>query len=57
VSVLIRWLLLRRLARQPGRTLLVVLGVALGVAMVVAIRLASDSALASFGDTDARTCA
>jgi len=51
VSVLIRWLLLRRLARQPGRTLLVVLGVALGVAMVVAIRLASDSALASFGDT------
>ena len=51
MSVLIRWLLLRRLARQPGRTLLVVLGVALGVAMVVAIRLASDSALASFGDT------
>ena len=48
---LLRWLLLRRLARQRGRTLLVVLGVALGVAMVVAIRLASDSALASFGDT------
>ena len=48
---LLRWLLLRRLARQPGRTALVVLGGALGVAMVVAIRLASDSALASFGDT------
>jgi putative ABC transport system permease protein len=51
VTALIRWLLLRRLARQPGRTFLVVLGVALGVAMVVAIRLASDSAMASFGDT------
>jgi len=57
VSVLLRWLLLRRLLRRgsgdagSGRTLLVVLGVALGVAMVVAIRLASDSALASFGDT------
>jgi len=51
VIALLRWLLLRRLVRQPGRTLLVVLGVALGVAMVVAIRLASDSALASFGDT------
>ena len=51
VIALVRWLLLRRLARQPGRTLLMVLGVALGVAMVVAIRLASDSALASFGDT------
>ena len=57
MSVLLRWLLLRRLLRRgsgdagSGRTLLVVLGVALGVAMVVAIRLASDSALASFGDT------
>jgi len=51
VIAVLRWLLLRRLVRQPGRTLLVVLGVALGVAMVVAIRLASDSALASFGDT------
>jgi putative ABC transport system permease protein len=51
VIALLRWLLLRRLARQRGRSLLVVLGVALGVAMVVAIRLASDSALASFGDT------
>jgi putative ABC transport system permease protein len=46
-----RWLLLRRLARQPVRTALVAVGVALGVAMVVAIRLASDSAMASFGDT------
>jgi putative ABC transport system permease protein len=51
VIALLRWLLLRRLARQPRGTLLVVLGVALGVAMVVAIRLASDSAMASFGDT------
>jgi putative ABC transport system permease protein len=48
---LLRWLLLRRLVRQRGRTLLVVLGIALGVALVVAIRLASDSALTSFGDT------
>src|SRR5262249_3217901 len=51
MTALLRWLLLRRLARQRGRTLLIVVGVALGVAMVVAIRLASDSALASFGDT------
>src|SRR5262249_57162766 len=46
-----RGLLLRRLVREPGRTSLVVAGVALGVAVVVAIRLASGSALASFADT------
>ncbi len=46
-----RWLVLRRLARERGRTLLTVAGVALGVAVFVAIRLASHSALASFRDT------
>lgn len=49
--VLFRWLMLRRLTREPGRTLLTVLGVALGVAVFVAIRLASGSALAGFSDT------
>ena len=48
---LFRWLMLRRLAREPGRALLTVLGVALGVAVFVAIRLASGSALAGFSDT------
>ena len=41
MSAVHRWLSLRRLAREPGRTLLVVAGVALGVAVVVAIQLAS----------------
>ena len=48
---LFRWLMLRRLAREPGRTILTVLGVALGVAVFVAIRLASGSALAGFSET------
>jgi putative ABC transport system permease protein len=46
-----RRVILRRLIEEPARTLLTVLGVALGVAMFVSIRLASSSALASFGDT------
>lgn len=46
-----RWLVLRRLVRERGRTLLTVAGVALGVAVFVAIRLASHSALGSFRDT------
>lgn len=46
-----RWLALRPLARERGRTIFSVLGVALGVAVFVAIRLASGSALASFSDT------
>lgn len=48
---LLRWLVLRRLGRERGRTMLTVAGVALGVAVFVAIRLASHSALASFRDT------
>lgn len=48
---LARWLIVRRLLRDRGRTLLTVAGVALGVAVFVAIRLASHSALASFRDT------
>ena len=46
-----RWLLWRRLARERGRAALTVLGVGLGVSVFVAIRLASGSALASFGET------
>jgi len=48
---LLRWLVLRRLGRERGRTALTVAGVALGVAVFVAIRLASHSALASFRDS------
>ncbi|MEY4373872.1 MAG: hypothetical protein RL760_38, partial [Candidatus Eisenbacteria bacterium] len=51
MAALLRWLLVRRLLRERTRLLLTVLGVALGVSVFVAIRLASRSALASFGDT------
>lgn len=51
MSALVRWLLLRRLALERGRTLLTTLGVALGVAVFVSIRLANHSAMASFADT------
>lgn len=51
MSALLRWLLLRRLARERGRTLLTTLGVALGVAVFVSIRLANHSAMSSFADT------
>lgn len=51
MAALLRWLLVRRLLRERARLLLTVLGVALGVSVFVAIRLASRSALASFGDT------
>ncbi len=46
-----RWISLRHLRDEGGRTLLTLLGVALGVAVYVAIRLANHSALASFSDT------
>ncbi|TMQ71386.1 MAG: FtsX-like permease family protein [Candidatus Eisenbacteria bacterium] len=46
-----RRVLLRRLLEEWPRTALTLLGVGLGVAVFVAIRLASHSALASFGDT------
>ena len=46
-----RQVILRRLGEDWARTLLTLLGVGLGVAVFVAIRLASHSALASFGDT------
>ena len=51
MGVVLRWLLLRRLMREPARVLLTVLGVALGVSVFVAIRLASGSALAGFTNT------
>jgi putative ABC transport system permease protein len=46
-----RRVIVRRLVEEWPRTLLTLLGVGLGVAVFVAIRLASHSALASFGDT------
>jgi putative ABC transport system permease protein len=51
MNALLRWMILRRLAQERWRTLLVLGGVALGVAVFVSIRLASHSALASFGDS------
>jgi len=51
MTTLVRWLLLRRMRLQAGRTLLTVLGVALGVSVFVSIRLANHSALASFSGT------
>lgn len=44
-------LLVRPLRRDPGRTLLTILAVALGIAVVVAIRMANRSALQSFQQT------
>jgi putative ABC transport system permease protein len=49
--VLLRWISLRHLRDEPGRTLLTLFGVALGVAVFLAIRLANASALASFSAT------
>src|SRR5258708_5240736 len=46
-----RWISLRHLREEPGRTLLTLFGVALGVAVFLAIRLANSSALASFSAT------
>src|SRR5438093_10836529 len=48
---LLRWISLRHLREEPGRTLLTLFGVALGVAVFLAIRLANASALASFSAT------
>lgn len=48
---LFRWITLRHLFNERGRTLLTLLGVTLGVAVFVSIRLANHSALASFSDT------
>ncbi|MFN3649177.1 MAG: FtsX-like permease family protein [Armatimonadota bacterium] len=46
-----RWVSLRHLFQEGGRTLLTLLGVALGVAVFVSIRVANHSAMASFADT------
>jgi putative ABC transport system permease protein len=51
VSRLLRWISLRHLWEEPGRTLLTLTGVALGVGVFLAIRLANTSALASFTRT------
>jgi putative ABC transport system permease protein len=49
--ILLRWITLRHLLEESGRTLLTLAGVALGVAVFLAIRLANASALASFRAT------
>lgn len=46
-----RWISLRHLFHERGRTLLTLSGVMLGVAVFVSIRLANTSSLASFSDT------
>jgi putative ABC transport system permease protein len=46
-----RWVSLRHLLHEGGRTLLTLLGVALGVAVFVSMRLANRSAMASFAET------
>lgn len=51
MSIIFRWISLRHLLHQPGRTLLTLAGVTLGVAVFVSIRLANTSALSSFSDT------
>ena len=50
MTALFRWFILRRLAREPGRTGLTVAGVALGVAVVLAVRLANASAIGGFAE-------
>src|SRR5205807_1584156 len=51
VNAAFRWVIARHLAREPWRTALTVLGVALGVGVFVSVRLASTSALGSFEET------
>lgn len=51
MSALWRWITLRHLFQEGGRTLLTLLGVALGVAVFVSIRLANHSAMAAFSQT------
>lgn len=46
-----RWITLRHLFHEGGRTFLTLLGVALGVAVFVSIRLANHSAMAAFSQT------
>src|SRR4051794_10286673 len=51
MSAVWRWITLRHLFHEGGRTLLTLLGVALGVAVFVSIRLANHSAMAAFSQT------
>src|SRR3954454_14784532 len=51
MSALWRWVTLRHLFQESGRTGLTLLGVALGVAVFVSIRLANHSAMAAFAQT------
>ena len=51
MSAVWRWISVRHLVGEGGRTLLTLLGVALGVAVFVAIRLANHTAMSSFSKT------
>lgn len=51
MSPLFRWISLRHLLQEGGRSGLTLLGVAIGVAVFVSIRLANGSALGSFAET------
>jgi putative ABC transport system permease protein len=51
MSVLLRWISLRRLKEHPARTIITILGIALGVAVFLSIRIANRSTLASFRST------
>lgn len=51
MSAVWRWISLRHLVGDGGRTLLTLLGVALGVAVFVSIRLANHTAMAAFAQT------
>src|SRR5438552_10092955 len=51
MSAVWRWISLRHLFHEGGRTLLTLAGVALGVAVFVSVRIANHSAMASFAET------
>src|SRR5262245_44352766 len=48
LSALFRWFILRRFVREPLRSVMTVVGLALGIAVIVAIQLANASSLAGF---------
>lgn len=46
--MLFRWIILRRLVREPVRSVTTILGIALGVAVIIAIQIANASSIAGF---------
>ena len=51
MHAILRWISLRHAILEPGRTLLVLVGIAVGVGVFVSIRLANRSAMGSFAET------